>query len=99
MMGHLRIDPVPLLEDHDQALAFISPCHWNNCSILAYRDTCPFEERLIRDQRHIVVDANHEPTLERTILILRIFLASRLHLEHPKSLDLQKLDAHRNIID
>lgn len=42
---------------------------------------------------------DHESTLQRPILVLRVLLLGRFHLEHAQRLNLEELDAHQDVID
>ena len=63
-----------------------------------YSDRRPLEHGTIRDERHVVTHANHKPTLERAILVLRVFLFCCLDLESAQSLNLEEFNPHQNII-
>ncbi len=62
------------------------------------RHNSPPEQRLIRNERQVIVILNHKPTLERPILVLWELLLDTDTLKVAQGLDFKKLDAHPDIV-
>lgn len=57
------------------------------------------EHRLVCDERHVVVESNHEVALEAAILVLGELLDRTLTLELSQGLDFEELHADSDVVD
>lgn len=63
-----------------------------------HSDNRTLAQRSIGHKRSVVVEPDHEVTLEAAVLVVRVFLKGANSLKFPECLDLQELNADLHII-